>query len=128
MNQDLWTFEVVLGQMTFVPNFKKLYTYENITTTCNNIWNRLRDIWFPFVQVDYSTLWGKERADIHILVSFDDRKDWVNWILENSRYARFSLSQDGILEKFSGRGKFRKTKLKDLDKDLIKKFTLFFNK
>jgi hypothetical protein len=49
-----------------------------------------------------------------LTVSLDKRSDWVNGILENGRYAHFSIDQDGAIENFSGTlPKFRKCKAAD---------------
>jgi hypothetical protein len=77
----------------------------------------------PFVNAYASTLGGEENVSVLILVSLDKKGDWENNILENSRYARFHLENDGTLEQFTlsrlGK-KFRKTKVKD-ENDLIQK-------
>lgn len=70
------------------------------------------------VQVKLSTLGGVERASLMILVSLDARETWANGILENSRYACFSITSDSKIELFSGGhklAKFRKTKVKSIE-------------
>lgn len=57
----------------------------------------------PFVSVNLSTLGGNHRASLMVCVSVDARETWQNGILENSRYARFSVtSGEHKLELFSG--------------------------
>ena len=63
-----------------------------------------------------------------ILISLDEKKDWVNGILENSRYIRLHLTaKDHILEHFSGsfgvKG-LRKSRPKTIDA-VIKKLNTY---
>lgn len=60
-----------------------------------------KDIKAPHVQASYDTLGGKERPSITITVSLDERGDWANGILHNSRYTMFHLGYDGVLEQFA---------------------------
>jgi hypothetical protein len=80
----------------------------------------------PYVNTQYSRLGGTGRESIIVTVSLDDRKDWYNGILHNSRYAMFHLGYDGVMEKFSGSrtNKFRKTKFKSVE-DAIDKINKF---
>ena len=55
-----------------------------------------------FVRVRYSSLGGKERASLLILVAIDPRETWINGILENSRYIRLHAGYDGKVEYISG--------------------------
>lgn len=50
---------------------------------------------------------------ITLTISLDAQKSWPNGILENSRYAKFHIAYDGIMELISGHGmaKFRKTNI-----------------
>jgi len=77
----------------------------------------------PFVHTQYSTLGGVERASMIVTISYQEKKDWTNNILQNSPYAMFHLGYDGVLEQFS-RGmkveKFRKTRVKDVDEAIDK--------
>jgi len=58
---------------------------------------------------------------IMLVVSLDQRSDWANGILENSRYAKISIDADGTIEHFSGTlPKFRKCKAKDATAAVIK--------
>lgn len=76
----------------------------------------------PWKQVQYSTLGGDERGSFLIAVSLDKKENWQNGYLENSRYARFHLSNTGELENFSGSGmgRFRKSRVKDVDSAIAK--------
>lgn len=78
----------------------------------------------PYVNVYVSTLGGKERASIMFTVGMDSKDNWPNNILENSRYGKFHLGYDGVLEMHSARygkvSKFRKTRVKSV-KDVITK-------
>lgn len=63
-------------------------------------------------------------SSVVISLSLDFRDTWKNSIFENSRYMKFMLDQDGTLKQISGRYKFRKRKVKDLQhlKDTLTKF------
>ena len=76
----------------------------------------------PCVGVIYSTLGGKDRASVLLCVSLDSSDDWVNNILENSRYARFSINYDGTIENFmsSQCSHMRKTKYKSIEEAISK--------
>jgi hypothetical protein len=70
----------------------------------------------PLIKVQRSTLGGEQNASLMILVVLDDKSTWTNGILENSRYARFSIHKDR-LESFSNstKVKFRSCKIKSID-------------
>jgi len=73
----------------------------------------------PYVTSRVSYLGGE--VTLMVTVSLDKRSDWVNGILENSRYAKFSIESDGTIEHFSGSlPKFRKCKVVDLDSAVAK--------
>jgi hypothetical protein len=81
----------------------------------------------PWVRVNKSTLGGPTRASAMITVSLDPKNDWINDILQNSRYFNMSYNIDGTLELFSGghkMPKFRKTKAKNVE-DAIGKINKF---
>jgi hypothetical protein len=69
----------------------------------------------PHKRVDRMTLGGEDRASLHVLVVLDEKSTWANDIMENARYARFSV-RDGRIELFSGMRfpKFRSSKIKDI--------------
>jgi len=51
-----------------------------------------------------------------LTVSLDARSAWVNGILENSRYAKLMISEDGVIENFSGSlPKMRKARAADAE-------------
>lgn len=57
----------------------------------------------PVVRVSLATLGGVHRASLMVCLSLDERDTWQNGILENSRYAHFSVtSGEHKLELFSG--------------------------
>ena len=77
----------------------------------------------PYVGAQVSTLGGKERVTILLVVSLDKKEDWSNHILENSRYMRFHFYNTGVLEEFSGSRfskKFRKTTVKSVAEAIAK--------
>lgn len=84
----------------------------------------------PFVQVQFNDLGGAHNAGILILLCFDEPGTWKNGILENSRYARFSVhSRENKLGMFvrSGCEKFRKTSVKNIA-EIAEKLTVWANK
>jgi len=73
---------------------------------------------FPYVNAYYSTLGGEDNVSILVIVSLDPKEEWVNGILENSRYSGFHISNDGDVENFSGSyklSKLRKFRAKSID-------------
>ena len=78
----------------------------------------------PVVGVRKSTLGGPENVALLPTISLDERKDWPNGILENSRYFHIELSNDGMMEMFGGNvrpAKFlRKTRVRDVDEAIAK--------
>jgi len=79
-----------------------------------------------------SRLGGDDDVSIYLIVSLDRKDEWGNGYLENSRYAKFSIGNDGTMKTIveSPRSKstnpnrikkmFRKTHAKD-DGDVVKK-------
>lgn len=53
----------------------------------------------PHFKVDFGCLGGN---DIFFLICFDARETWVNKIMENSRYMRIMVQNNGKAEHFSG--------------------------
>lgn len=83
----------------------------------------------PFVRAKPSSLGGDDRVSILFTASLDKQEDWSNGYIENSRYARFHLHNDGTLELFSGRtqGTFRKARTTSVD-DAIKRVNDYLEK
>ena len=79
----------------------------------------------PYLGVQSSDLGGAKNVSIYIVVSLDNKSEWYNGILENSRYFRMSIDNDGTMGIFSGshllrQYKFRKTKAKSVDDAITK--------
>jgi hypothetical protein len=77
-----------------------------------------RGVKAPFVGTWVSALGGDMRVAVVLTVSLDPRDEWTNRILENSRYARFRIDNDGVISNFLGGGygfikRFRKSVVKD---------------
>jgi hypothetical protein len=111
-----------------VENDKKPRIFD-INNVKDNVEKIKKEIKAPYVGAQYSDLGGAHNVGIYIVVSLDDKKDWYNNILENSKYFRMSLSNEGKLELFSGSHllrpyKFRKTKVKSVD-EAIKKINAY---
>ena len=56
----------------------------------------------PYAHSQVSTLGGPKNVAIMTNVSLDPKAEWGNGIYQNSRYAQFHLSNNGVLEMFSG--------------------------
>lgn len=83
----------------------------------------------PLVNAQKSTLGGADRVSIMILVALDPKAEWQNGILENSRYMRLHLHNDGTLENFSGfrfSKPFRKTRVTSAQ-DVVNKLNQFIS-
>lgn len=80
----------------------------------------------PVIGAQVSTLGGPERASIMIVVGLEPKESWVNGIFENSKYARFRLDRNGVMESFVNNTgtKFRKTRAKSIE-DVIAKLNAF---
>jgi len=124
--------EIVISELDSTELWTKYHAQQetkpkifDIDSVKNEVSKMNAKIKAPYVKVNYSDLGGAIHVSIYILVSLDDKKDWYNGILENSRYFRMSLSNDGILQLFSGSHllrsyKFRKTKVKSVDDAITK--------
>jgi len=77
-----------------------LFTVDNADVVVKQIENGIKA---PIVKASVSTLGGVNNISILMVISLDERKDWANGILENSRYIRLHLNaKDHVLEQFSG--------------------------
>lgn len=69
---------------------------------------------YPFINAYVSTLGGPERVSVLLTVSTSIKSEWPNGILENSRYAKIHITNNGTVEQFSGmKLKLRKFIAKD---------------
>lgn len=78
---------------------------------------------FPASSVQRSTLGGEQHASLHFTVSFDPREEWANGILENSRYAQFTMSAGKIYMisgSYSKIAKFRKANAGSVEEAVIR--------
>jgi hypothetical protein len=76
----------------------KLFTYENVEQALYQLKEGLN---FPFVACYFSTLGGSDNVSILLCISEDKKEDWQNNILENSRYRKIDISNDGQVENFT---------------------------
>ena len=85
----------------------------------------------PVVKASYSTLGVERDASILLAVSLDPKESWSNGIYENSRYMRFHIQQDGVIEQIRVShkipSKFRKVRAKTMD-DIIAKINAYIAK
>ena len=56
----------------------------------------------PYVNAQVASLGGPENVSVIFTVSADPKESWANGILDNSRYGKFYLHNDGDVEQFSG--------------------------
>ena len=92
---------------------EKLFNYENIITTMQTIKEGLN---FPYINIRYSTLGGKENISIILCISKDNEKNWKYGIFENSKYGKLGIENNGIIKLYSGNiGKFRKYRAKNIN-------------
>lgn len=107
---------------------KHILTEENGLRRAQDLADYLRNnLKTPVSNVKISTLGGEDRASVLVTISLDQKKDWINGILHNSRYAMFHLSYDGVLElhsKHHSLPKMRKTKFKN-PKDALNKINKY---
>lgn len=74
----------------------------------------------PIVRAQMSGLGGESNVSILVLIALQPKEEWTNGILENSKYGRFHLLNDGVLYMFSGGpstgvAKFRKTRVANVE-------------
>lgn len=85
-----------------------------------------KEINAPFVNARVGALGN---STIMIVVSLDEKSKWINNILENSRYFRISIDNNGVMENFlplNRYNKMRKTQVKSVD-EAIQKINKFIN-
>jgi hypothetical protein len=82
-----------------MENASKLFTIDTILDNVQLVNNSLIA---PYVNTTYSTLGGVTNISMMITISLDSKENWSNGILQNSRYAKFHLSNNGRLEMFAG--------------------------
>jgi hypothetical protein len=99
---------------------ENLFTFENADDFKNKLVAGLK---YPFVSCSISTLGGRENMSLLLTVSTSTKEHWGFGILENSQYAKISISNNGKVECFSGSLKVRgftsckiETVLKNLNK------------
>jgi len=92
-----------------------IFDITNVKDVCKKI---QKEIKAPFVNCKYSELGGAENISILMVISLDEKNNWPNNILENSRYFRMSLNIPNILEQFTKSfkisKKFRKVRPKNI--------------
>lgn len=93
-----------------------LFSIENINDVVDNLKNGIKA---PYVNVAYSTLGGKDRVTILLIISLDKRETWKNGIIENTNYTRLSLNRNGEVHSFSG-FKVRKFRAKSIPEVITK--------
>ena len=105
-----------------------VFSFETIQDAVAKLNNKINA---PVVKASYSTLGGERDASIMVAISIDPKDSWGNGIYENSRYMRFHIQPDGVIEQFRISYKiplkFRKVRAKSLD-DVIAKINAYLSK
>ena len=86
--------------------------------TARNLIDDLKEkLSFPYIGARISTLGGRDNPVILLTVSADPKESWINGILENNKYRRFSIYNDGTVENFiaSDMTKIRKFTAKSVE-------------
>ena len=90
----------------------KLFDINTVESVVKQINLTLR---FPYVHVHTSTLGGDKNVAIFVTISSTPKQFWINGILQNSKYAKFRIDNNGSVEKFTGHQlKFRKFTAKSI--------------
>ena len=89
---------------------------ESAQQAMDEIMRNLSPYPFPYMRGHISTLGGVTRLSMQLTVSLDEKTTWKNHILENSRYAKLSISNEGMLQVISSDRmiKLRKSKVKSI--------------
>jgi hypothetical protein len=99
-----------------------LFSKEDIDDIVEQLKTQLH---FPYKSVQPASLGDRENVSIMLTVSLDKKEEWPNEILENSRYARFRVENNGTVENFSGNlphiTKFRVKSINELIEKLQEK-------
>ena len=93
-------------------NRKAMFAKQN----ANNFYKDIKKgIKAPYVSGGSSSLGSDDRTSILFAVSADKKDSWSGGYLENSKYGKFHLLNDGTLEQFSGtfRPYLRKSRIKN---------------
>lgn len=94
-----------------------LFNYDTIPDFKKTLEENLN---FPYKWGYFSELGGKENIAFLLTISLTSKNEWINGILENSKYIKLYISKEGSTEYISGNLKFRKTKCDNIDKLLLK--------
>lgn len=82
-----------------------------------------KEIDAPYVNAKISTLGGKHRPSVMVSISLDPRENWGNKIFDNSRYMRFHITYDGVIDQHARAREvknFRKARFKSPDEVIQK--------
>jgi len=103
-----------------------IFDINNVTEVCEKIRTEIN---LPLVYAQFSTLGGDEHVSIMPTLCWEERDNWKGGYIENSKFARFSIERDGVIECFQKSKiglKFRKTKAKTIDQ-VIEKLNNYVN-
>jgi len=113
-----------VGEGVGDTNFPNVPTEIFNVDTAKDFANQLNtQIKAPFVKTQISTLGGNENISVLLLIAMDKKENWNYGILENSKYARFHISNKGVIERFRSnkfKNKFRKIRVKNVQQAIDK--------
>ena len=90
----------------------------DVTTVDGFAESLVQGIHAPYKNANKSTLGGAESVSLLLTVSLDAKADWHYGYIQNSRYFNMHISNDGVMEVFSGGSrdaKFRKSRTNSLE-------------
>lgn len=107
---------------------QSVFSFETIQDAVSKLNSKINA---PVAKASYSTLGGERDSSILLALSIDPKESWGNGIYENSRYMRFHIQQDGVIEQFRISHKiplkFRKVRAKSMD-DVVAKINAYLSK
>ena len=108
----------------------QIFDYDSAKKDAKTIEKYLQRV-APVVKVSVSSLGGRDRVSLVGKLTLDQKRDWPNGILENSRWFIFHLDRFGTLEVHKGwfkiKDKLRKSRNKDI-KTAIARMLKYFSK
>lgn len=102
-----------------------VFNIDNVKDVCDELNSKINAI---YVNSKYSTLGGARNVSILMSISLDPKDEWANGIYNNSRFMKFHIHQDGVVEQFVKsyeiEERFRKFRGKDIN-DIINRINKY---
>lgn len=77
---------------------QNLFDYDKAFEVKENLKEKLD---FPYVSGYVSALGGRDRASILLTITEDSKETWINGILQNSRYRKIYIENNGRVEEIT---------------------------